>query len=277
MTALLARYQAKESGFFHWAQHIDSLGLWIYSSLSQPFGVAQIRKYEAPMRCQDVLKFLNGAVEKYPQKGLARPWKGIVLAAQIPTDRAVRVVAEHGFDYWKFIAKACRKYRDRLFIKLHPCLRGEPADRHRLLAKEVGGVQCGFATMDILRECEYVLVYNSTFAVDAWLHGKPVMQYAPGYFAGCGAVTFTDGRMSDELEDCGEMPQKMLDFLIWRYCWHQDCPDWWKKEIHRVYARAEELFPLPEHLSYAGFLKWSLEEGDGKYVRKDSGPWLSST
>jgi hypothetical protein len=271
MTPLLARHQARESGFFHWAQHIDTLGLWIYSSLSAPYGVNQIKTYEAPIRCQDVLKRLNGDPAKYPQKGSAKPWKGVVLPAQIPNDRAIRIVKDIGFDYWKFIARCCVKYRDRLFIKLHPAMRADVTERHVKLARE-HGVPCGHANMNCIKNCEFVVLFNSTFAVDAWLHGIPVIQYAPGYFSGTHAVTYTIGKMVDGPEDCGDMPQKMVDFLVWRYCWHQNVPQWWKEEIAKVFESPTELFPLPERLSYAGFLRWCSEQGDYRYVKEGAWP-----
>jgi capsule polysaccharide export protein KpsC/LpsZ len=251
-----------ESGFWHYALHVDSRGLWRDSALSKPAARDIIRKYEAPIRCQDILSRLKRYPEKYPQRGSREPWDGVVLAGQMSRDSSIRTVTAKGTRrYWEFVERAVKHYGKRLLIKMHPMSQEQDIWNHTKLARDAGAT-CEMRDLDCLNGCEFVVVYNSTFAVDALMRGKNVLQYAPGYFSGTEAVTFSDGRFDVEVQDRREAGQKLVDFLMWRYCWYRHMPDSWKEEMKRCYNESRDLFPLPERLSYGGYYRHCCETGD---------------
>ena len=245
-----------ETGFFSHAAHLDRVGLWSRSSFHSQAAMDQVRAYSAPARAQAVLAGAAVEPSKYTQPSTERPWHGVVLGTQVSRDHSVTTIpGADGHDaYWRFARGACAYYRKNLFIKLHPKLQGTDRINFTALAGEYG-CTWGDVGMKVLDKCRFLLVYTSGLAVDAWLRGVPVAQFAPGYFSDTGAVTFTMGEYPDELDraDTAEMAQKMCDFLIWKYCYYQDMPPEAFVAMLEAFACAPEgeAFPLPEELSYA--------------------------
>lgn len=246
-----------ETGFFHEGQHIDPCGLWEESALTGDGVRDDIAAFNAPVSARDVVFQRTRGLSKYAQLGERESrgdWSGVVLAAQKPRDRAnTRCNAKVG--YWYFVEAACRRYGEKVFMKLHPHADQLEERTHQEIAARHGAV-CDFATIDVIDRAEFVLVYTSTFAVDAWLRGKRVAQVAPGYFHKTGAVTFTDGEIPEpgEVEDCTGWAHRVTDFLMWRYCYHRKVTPEWFVKILEAYGRSEERFPLPAELSYGAWM-----------------------
>jgi len=247
------RAAAYETGFWHEAAHLDVRGLWNGAVFNQPGAMAQVLAYKAPISAQDVCRNRAGPVVKYSQPTVSRTWDGVVLACQVAHDHSITVGSNASeAAYWAFLEGACKHYGPLLFMKYHPRSHGPDLVRVLELAKKYGA-RAGPTDLKILEKCRFVLVYNSTFSVDAWMWGKRVAQFAEGYFANTGAVTYTRGQFPNACEDTDGVQQKLLNFLIWRYCYYRLMPADRMIAMFEAFAQAspEELFPLPEELSYA--------------------------
>jgi hypothetical protein len=231
---------------------MDRLGLWAESSLAQPEAIRAVMKFQAPQSAQSVVFNSDRPKSKYRQSDREVEWDGVVLACQKPEDSSVLSCApEHTEDYyWGFVEKACRKHGKRLFLKLHPRVQNN-SRVHEYASKF--GCRVGDANHSVISKCKFVLLYNSSFAVDCWMRGVRVAQYAPGYFHRSGAVTYTDGVIPDSVGDTADMEQRWLDWLIWRYCFAEDMEPDRLLALFNCYASTPdtELFPMPEELSYA--------------------------
>lgn len=241
-----------ESGFFWQAAHIDIAGLYQQSSLCTPQALQEIEKFNAPVPAIDILKKLPQS-SKYPQGQDPRisedfEWQGIVLASQNPYDRSIRAVGSSG-DYFEFFENACKFYGKDLFVKLHPWNSGEVGEKLCKIAKD-NGVQAAKINHRIIKNCKFVLVYNSTFSVDCMIRGIPVAQYAPGYFYQNSAVEFTNGEYPSDIKTDIDFGYKTCDFLMWRYCFDHSMPGERWIEMFRSLPR-REMFPIPEDFCYA--------------------------
>jgi glycosyltransferase involved in cell wall biosynthesis len=239
-----------ESGFFYQAYHFDTIGLYQHCSVDTPDGLDAIDNFEAPMSA-DKLIFQQAVQTKFPQPANSNyeDFKGIVLALQNPTDRSIRSVSSPE-KYYEFVEKACAYYGSRLFLKLHPWNTGDIEVRFKTIASRYN---CLIARTDhsVCRNCEFVLVFNSTFSVDCMLRGAHVAQYAPGYFWQNPAVAYTGYRLPKAIETDIEFGRKTCNFLIWRYCFNVTMPTakWVKMFEH--FAASRKLFPMTEEFCYA--------------------------
>jgi hypothetical protein len=243
-----------ETGFFWRAMHIDKVALWDRCSFAQPGAMYRVFAYTPPEPGADVLRKAKHGAAKYGENATeVQSWDGVVLACQQPHDKSVIFLnrTRSQADYWSFVVGACKEYGKHLFLKLHPCNQQHEMDQHVAIAKEYGcGV--GKVRMSVIDNCKFVIVYSSTIAVDAWLRDVRVAQYAPGYFYRTGAVTYTAGEFPDDVYGTESYEQKMLDFLVWKYCFNRDMPP--KDLIDMLYVFAEsaehDLFPMREEHSY---------------------------
>jgi len=255
-SSLSGHHAVIETGFFKDASHLDVNGLYQYSTLNTPQAIREIDKFSPIKSALEIINEMNGA-SKYPQ-GQDPEWRNVdvdnievVLACQNPTDRSVcSVMAAE--DYYQFIDEACRFYGDKLFIKLHPWNSGEKGEIIRNIASG-HNVRAAKINHRIIEKCKFVLVFNSTYAVDCFLRNVPVAQYAPGYFYQNPAVQYTGFTFPTEIKTDIEFGQKTCDFLMWKYCFNHSMPaeDWIK--MFEVFANSREMFPMPEGLSYAGY------------------------
>jgi hypothetical protein len=240
-----------ETGFFWEAAHIDKLGLYQYSSLNSPEAWDEIESFKPLKNASDII-LCSPTPSKYQQTAKYYNWDGVVLACQNPTDRSVLSVGSTE-DYYQFIEEACAFYGKNLFLKLHPWnSTPEVLTRLHNSANKYGCMidKCNHSVIEC---CEFVLVYNSTFSVDCFIRGIPVVQYAPGYFYKTPAVLFTDRKFIEYAGMTIAAGFKLVNFLIWRYCFnYMLSPDMWYK-IATTYANTSDLFPLPIELSYANY------------------------
>lgn len=222
-----------ETGFFWDAMHIDKKGLYKESSLNDSWDI--IETFKAPKDGSELI--LNSKhTSKYSQTNNNITWNEIVLAVQNPTDRSVLSCGTED-DYWLFIEKTCKHYGKNLFIKLHPWNNGDIEKKY----KEIADIyKCKIAKCDhsVIKKCKFVIVYNSTFCIDCFVRGVPVMFGAPGYFSNL-PVGFDI-----------EANYKLINFLVWKYCFNMNMPiEKWIKML-KLYAFSEELFPLTEEFCY---------------------------
>jgi len=249
-----------ESGFFYEAFHLDKFGLYHHSSLCTPEAIRQIEAFDAPTSAKDVLEHVKnktGYVSKYSQgmdkkyKDEGWTWDGVVLASQNPTDRSIRSIASPA-RYYEFIEGACQHYGSDLFIKLHPWNTGEPRTKIERIADKYG-VVCAKTDHKIISKCQFVLVFNSTFAIDCMIRDIPVAQFAPGYFWQMPSVAYTKWEYPDEIKTDVAFGNKLCDFLAWKYCFDYTMPREKWLDMLRCCLVSNELFPMPEEFSYAGY------------------------
>lgn len=241
-----------ETGFFWQAAHIDTVGLYQRSSLCTPQAIREIGNFNAPVSAIDILK-QQPQSSKYQQgedsdiKDIQ--WSGIVLASQNPYDRSIRAVGSSD-DYFKFFEDACKYYGKNLFIKLHPWNSGETGEKLRKIA-ENNGVKAAKINHRIIKNCEFVLIYNSTFSVDCMIRKIPVVQYAPGYFYQNPAVKYTERKFSNSIKTDIDFGCKTCDFLMWKYCFDYSMLGERWIEMFKQISTNRNMFPIPEEFSYA--------------------------
>lgn len=243
-----------ETGFFWDAIHLDTVGLYERASFNFASGGKIIEQYEAPVSFEEIRK--RGLLQsKFRQSAQNVEWDGIVVIAQHPGDRSVWKAGSTGH-YHQFLDSICKHYGSKAFIKLHPVVMGNAVELEtvRGIAQKYGS-ECGHVGLSILDKAEAVFVYNSTFAVDAIVAKKPVVQYAPGYFWQSRIVQYTSRQIPKRIKQPNlEFNGRFLDFLIWKYCFHKMLPMNEMAELVKAFAASDDIFPLPEHLSYANFL-----------------------
>lgn len=247
-------YSILETGFFWDASHLDTTGLYQHSSLCTPNAIREIDKFDAPVSAHDIIfgmdqqsKYQQGEDKEWNSKEVE--WDGIVLALQNPADRSIRSVASPQ-QYYQFVEDACKYYGSDLFIKLHPWNSGEVGNRLRAIADKYGVVSAKISHR-VIRNCKFVLVFNSTFSVDCMLRNVPVAQYAPGYFYQNPAIQFTNHTFPEEVKTDLGFGQKTCDFLAWKYCFDHSMPAERWIEMFEYFAGSREMFPMPEEFSYA--------------------------
>ena len=244
---------AIECGFFWQASHLDTVGMYQQSSLCTPQAIREIEKFDAPVPAMDILKTLPQSSKYQQGEDPSMPeihWDKIVLACQNPHDRSIRAVGTPD-DYYKFFEGACKYYGgDNLFVKLHPWNSGEVGEKLRKIARD-NGVMAAKVNHRIIKDCEFVLMFNSTFAVDCMIRGVPVAQYAPSNLYQLPAIDYTNWKFPDKISTDIDFGQKTCDFLMWRYCFDSFMPGERWIEMFKQVAKSKEMFPLPEEFSYA--------------------------
>jgi hypothetical protein len=247
------RHAVAETGFFWDAMHIDTLGLYQFSSLNTICGRTEIDSFEPPCDSIGLINHAPLPKSKYRQPSDQSEWAGVVFACQNPTDRSIHSVASTQ-DWWRFYEDCCRYYGSRLFVKLHPWNQGDTERRIREIG-DASKCTVGRAGHRLIESCEHVVLFNSTFSVDCMVRGIPVKQGAPGYFYQTGAVTYCCGQPERELSETVAQGKRLVDFLVWRYCFTMDCTlDEWRDRL-RAFASSRNLFPLPIEGSYGAYLQ----------------------
>lgn len=242
-----------ESGFFYKGYHFDTLGIYQYSSLNTPQGNKEIADFDAPAEARDIISSQT-IKSKYHQSPNTDydDFKGIVLALQNPTDRSIRSISSPE-KYYEFVENACAYYGSQLFLKLHPWNRNEIEQRFRNIAIKYG---CAIDHTDhgVIENCEFVLVFNSTFTVDCMLRGVPVAMFVPGYFYQNPAVKYTAYRFPKSVGTDIEFGFKTCDFLIWQYCFNVQMPTGKWVQMFEHFADSPDMFPMREEFCYANNL-----------------------
>lgn len=249
------RHCIAETGFFRNGMHMDSNGLYESSSFNLSGARKIISEFSAPKSWRQ-LNNEKKILSKFPQPTATENWDGIVVACQYPKDRSI-LRAGSIRNYYDFLEESCKYYGGKAFLKIHPVITNNKEERSIIESCALKyGCEVGHVGSSILDNAEAVVVYNSTYVVDALLRGKKVLQYAPGYFWQSGVVQYLSRSCSspDENED-KEYIDKFLDFLIWKYCFHMDSPIENIANIIREFSTSKSLFPLPQEFSYGAFIE----------------------
>lgn len=235
-----------ETGFFRNSFHIDKYGLYQNSSLGRLMNERCV-SYEAPKSW----KKLN-LCPKFGQPKDENKWDGVVLIGQYPNDRSVKI-AGGSKKYYEFVENACKFYGKNLLIKNHPVMIKDQ-EHNDIVSGLCSRYGCEFGHFghSIIQDCEFVLLFNSTFVVDAMMNYKPIVQYAPGYFYQSNAVFFSDGCLPTKIKSADTFFfDKALDFLAWKYCIHYGQSIENIRKIILSFKDGSDTFPLNEELSYA--------------------------
>lgn len=249
-----SRSAAIETGFFWDGIHIDSIGLYEKAAFNFPQARAEVSDFDAPESFRS-LQNRGLTRSKFRQSTERVEWDGVVVVAQHPGDRSIWKAGSTG-DYHRFLDEACAYYGAKAFVKLHPVVMGnkEELEIVRNIAARHGS-HCGHVDLSILDKAESVLVYNSTFVVDAIAAEKNVVQYAPGYFWQSGVVQYSERNVRQfRGSSDASFREKFLDFLVWKYCFHKLTPMEGLADIVKAFASSKSLFPLPVELSYAAHM-----------------------
>lgn len=240
-----------ESGFLWSAHHIDHF-LYERSSMGDPEFQKLVMEFDAPICTEKLI-----ADYKYPPSKFSQPrenidWRGVVLACQNPSDRSIlRVGSTAG--YYKFIEDACRYYGKDLYVKLHPWNNGEVEKKLKAIAHKYK-CRYGKVNMSVLKHCQFVITYNSTFTFDCFRHNTKVVNYAHGYFSRTPSVYYSNGTFPDVVNTNRAFGKKLVDFLFWNYMYNKDMPfNLWI----RMFQHAEKqkgIMLLDPDLSYANSL-----------------------
>lgn len=243
-----------ETGFFFDAAHIDTRGLYNFSSFNYSDFYQHVESLDCPITSKEL--FRQGKIkQKFKQPHENIDWNGVGLVCQYPNDRSV-LKAGSKKDYYTFIERAAKFYGKKLFLKLHPINNNEEKD---FLWKIVSPYGCEIdrTNTDSFINSEFVLLYNSTILPDLILRNIPVAQYAPGYFWQSGAVSFTNNNIPSNVPFSGAIQDytiRFCDFLIWKYCFHNKLSISDKTEMVRTFAYSDNMFPLMPQHSYAQYL-----------------------
>lgn len=238
-----------ETGFFSTSMHIDRRGLFFNSSLNDHWDI--IKDYSDSSDNKHVLLGMKNN-SKYQQVLDTVSWSGVVLALQIPRDKSILSVGSEK-DYYKFINNACSFYKDKLFMKLHPLNTKIESKFYQKIAEE-NNCRIGNVNNSILNDCKFVILYNSTYAIDCFLRDVPVVQYAPGYWS---CLPVCSQRTQEFLcpnfihfSDYSKNQNKLINFLVEKYCFNftMDTDKWVK--LLNLYIESDDPFPLTEDLAY---------------------------
>lgn len=248
--------------------HIDTCGLYQFSSLNTVAGKRAIENFEAPTSAKELISQASLPKSKYRQPTHSAPWKDVVFACQNPTDRSIHSVASSE-DWWRFYESCCRYYGKLLFVKLHPWNHGEVETRIRTIAKKYR-CEVDRGGHRLIESCDHVVLFNSTFAVDCMLLGIPVKQGAPGYFSQTGAVSYCEGNPKKSIRANPETAEKLLNFLVWRYCFSidQTMPDW--QALLKMFAYSRRVFPLDQLRSYGNYLQQKINKNTSAHAHNNT-------
>lgn len=248
------RHSVIETGFFRSAIHMDTIGLYERSSFNFPLSKKIIEDYNPPLSWKEI-NSIAPLTSKYPQhKGGLSNWDGIVAICQTPKDRSVWRAGSSG-DYYKFLDHIANYYKGKLLLKKHPKALENKEDQKIL--EEIAikhGCELHNTDLSVLKTCEAVFVYNSTFVIDAISNNKHVYQYAPGYFWQSGVVQYTGREIpTKEHKLDTNYNSKFLEFLLWKYCFPEVQTTEKLLKIILAFKNSNDLFPLPEDCSYGEF------------------------
>jgi len=238
-----------ETGFFWDAVHIDTIGLYSSCSLNTPQAQQMIENFSPPIEASKIIFNKKFPPTKFQQSKTDFAWDGIVLALQNPEDRSIHR-GSSTYDYYKFVEGACKYYKEKLFLKLHPWNKGEVEEKFRFYAEE-NNCKIGRVNHTVLDKCKFVLTYNSTFVVDCLIRGVKVAQFAPGYFWQNKPVLYTSYEYPDDVSTDINLGYKLCNFLVWKYLIYQEISvDKWVKLI-KHFSESKNLFPITEEFCYA--------------------------
>lgn len=241
-----------ETGFFEKCIHIDKIGLYEKCSLNSLESRKLIEDYNPPY---DIInnEVKNKIIPKFNITKSNISHTGPILICQHPNDRSILRVGGSQ-KYYEFVEDACRYFGKNLFLKFHPVNSLEIRQKHIEIADKYN-CQYGYTGIDVINESAFIILFNSTFAIDALFKNKHIFQYSPGYFYKSNIVKYIEG----DLTKCQSYSidtyymNRFLNFIIWKYCFRYNQSPENIIEIIKSFKN-DGLFPLPEQYSYGNYL-----------------------
>lgn len=252
MADYASKYGVMETGFFNNAAFIDTIGNYQSNSLNTKHAYDLISEFDLNGRrsAKDVIFNLPvNAQSKYnADHGDVRDvQENIILALQNPKDKSIYSVSNQK-SYYKFVEDCCKFYGRNLFVKMHPWNSGEFYDILSAICKKYN-CNHGKAPISIIRGKEFVISYNSTFAIDCILNDVPYVQYEMGTFYNTFGITHsrrTFPRFVKPIENANNLP----NFLIYKYCFNKSMSKEKYAQMIKHFASSDEIFPMNDEFCY---------------------------
>lgn len=250
------RYGVLETGFFNDAAFIDTMGNYNTLSLNTKDGYDAVESFElnGKRSAKEIINSLPKSrrskfnPEYKESEDVPETWSGVVLALQNPKDRAIYAVSSMQ-KYFEFVEDCCKYYGNNLFVKMHPWNSNEVYTKLATIARKYG-CKYGKTKISVIDSAEFVISYNSTFAVDCLLRGVPYVQYEVGTFFNSYGIVYSKNKFPKSVNYSYDF-DKLPDFLIHKFCFYKDM----KKDLFagmiKTYATSSEMFPMTEKYSYA--------------------------
>ena len=247
------KFGVMETGFFNEGCFIDTVGNYHTNSLNSRQAYSEITSFDLngrksarelilnrPERLQSKFNAAFGDVKEVEEN--------IILALQNPGDRSIYSVSNKK-NYMEFVNDCCRFYGKSLFVKMHPWNSNEIYDEFANIAKKYG---CNFgkAPVSIIEGKEFVISYNSTFAVDCCLRNVPIVQYQMGTFYNCFGVHYSSQSLPTRIEPIANA-DKLCDFLIYKYCFNKHMDKVLFASMIKSFSTSRLMFPMIDEYSYA--------------------------
>lgn len=247
------KYFVMETGFFNEGCFIDTLGGSQFCSLNTKDGYEAVKHfslnnkksakeivYNLPPHRRSKFNAQYGEVKNITAE--------VVLALQNPGDRSIMSVTNRK-TYFQFVEDCCQFYGSKLFVKLHPWNNNEILEQFKNIASKYG-CECGKAPIDILSQCNFVISYNSTIAIDCLLRDIPYVQYGLGTFFNSYGIIFSNHTFPTSITK-SDNGQQLCDFLIHKYCYYKSMPVQLFANMIKHYANTHDMFPMIDEFSYA--------------------------
>lgn len=248
------KFGVMETGFFYEASFIDTIGAYQCCSLNTKYAYDQIINFDLNNRKSAKEIIFSLSQEKQSKYNAVHGKKdlsinqNIVLALQNPKDRSICYPSSTN-KYYEFIEKCCKFYGKNLFVKLHPWNTGDAAkDLLSIVAKY--GCEAEKCPISIIENKEFVISYNSTFAVDCLLRGVPYVQYGLGTFYNTFGIHFSNHSLPLNIEPIPNA-EKLVDFLIYKYCFYKCMIKSKYANMIKHFALSNEIFPMNDEFCYA--------------------------
>lgn len=250
------KYGVMETGFFWEAAFIDTIGSYQCCSLNTKYAYDQILNFDlnGKKSAKNIIFSLNPSRQsKYNavHGQSVSIHQNIILALQNPTDRSITYPSSTS-KYYEFVEECCKFYGKNLFVKLHPWNSNEKAEALLEICKRY---KCEAAKCPVscISGKEFVISYNSTFAIDCILHDVQCVQYCIGTFYNTFGIHFSNYTFPTSVTKIQDS-HKLIDFLIYKYCFNKTMNKDKYAAMIKHFASSSEIFPMQEEFCYANNL-----------------------
>lgn len=252
------KYGVIETGFFYESMFIDTIGNYQFSSLNTRECYDRVINFDLKNRksAKNIIFGMKSNQQSkfnadYKEKNAKLKWDGIILALQNPGDRSILSVTTTK-NYFEFVEECCKFYGKKLFVKFHPWNSGEMYVTLENIVKKYG-CEYGKTHLEIINECEFVISYNSTFAIDCLLRGIPYVQYGLGTFFNSYGIIYSKGNFPIKIDPIIDA-YKLCDFLIYNYCFNKNMNNDKMIKMLNLFSESNDMFPMEEEFCYGNYI-----------------------
>jgi hypothetical protein len=247
------KYGVMETGFFNNAAFIDTVGNYQFNSLNTKYAYDNINEFELKGRKSAKEIVFNLPESKQSKYNAAYGDikcvdENIILALQNPKDRSIHSVS-NSKTYYKFVEECCKFYGKNLFVKMHPWNSGEYYDILGDICKKYN-CNYGKAPISVIRGKEFVISYNSTFAIDCILNDVPYVQYEMGTFYNTFGIIYSNRSFPTKITPIKDS-EKLANFLIYKYCFNKGMNGEKYARMIKHFANSNDIFPMNDEFCYA--------------------------